>query len=96
MEAPNFPESQKIQSAHCPGIVMASVLYSGMQNMSSVLHPITQMHKPVVTTAWCYLQEQTGLFVRFIPPAQQCNLTQPTSASSCGSFFPRNCGKNPP
>jgi hypothetical protein len=51
MEAPNFPESQKIQSAHCPGIVMASVLYSGMQNMSSVLHPITQMHKPVVTTA---------------------------------------------
>jgi len=29
-EGPNFPKSHKIQSAHCPVIVMALILYSRM------------------------------------------------------------------
>jgi hypothetical protein len=36
-EGPNFPKSHKMQSAHCPGIAMASILYSRMGQKKKVI-----------------------------------------------------------
>jgi hypothetical protein len=37
-EGPNIPKSHKIQGAHCPGIVMALILYSRIKKKSNLCY----------------------------------------------------------
>jgi hypothetical protein len=37
-EGSNFPKSHKIQSAHCPGIVTALIVYSRMEKKSNLCY----------------------------------------------------------